>query len=190
MKPPINSFWSHELLASANTEKNLHILLKFTMNPKEKSFDDDLTNFFIESYSSNHGSYSVFECSTISPETAKVKRRRAQCDWQGDDLSAEFSTPQCTLETKYIPETSKQTEITRQMSLDRAPSGPVQIQSSATSSRSSSQVEHGFSIREQLSHKSQLYTKEAKRSSPTKKDSIDTAFTQKLTLHEQGKGKL
>jgi len=182
MKPPINSYWSHELLASGNTEKSLHILLKFSLNVEEKSFDDDLTNCFIKSYSSNDPSSSVSECSTISPETEKVIRRQPKPDWYCDNLSKVTSSPQCTLKTKCTPKTSKQTEIKRQMSLDRFQSGPVQIQSSPTSSRSFSQVEHGFSIREQLSHKSHLYTKGAERSSHATNDSMDAAFTQKSTL--------
>lgn len=170
MKPPINSFWSHELLASANTEKSLHILLKFTMNVEEKSYDDDMTNFFIKSSSSNDSSDSVSVCSTISPETAKVIRRQTLWKWQTDDWSTVLSTScQCT------PRTSEQTETTMKMSLDRAQSGPVQMQSSLTSSLSSSQVEHGFSIREQLSHKSQLYTNGTEGSSSQgKNDSVNS----------------
>jgi len=172
MKPPINSFWSHELLASANTEKSLHIILKFTMNVEEKSYDDDMSNFFISS-SSSSSSDSVSDCSTISPETAKVIRRQSHWKWQADDWSTVLSSSrQCTPRT---PRTSDETENTRKMSLDRAQSRPLQIQSSSTSSRSS-KVEHGFSIRHQLSHKSQPYTNGTNEScSQTKNDdSVDS----------------
>jgi len=130
IKPPINRFWNHELRATANTDISLHISLKFIMNVEEKSFHDVLDNFFNNSSSSNAGS--VSECSTISPETAKVARRRRQWGSHDDDWSTVLITPRkCT-----TPGTSEKTEITRQMSFDRAQSGPLKIQSSADSSRS------------------------------------------------------
>jgi len=83
MKPPINSFWSHELLVGrANMEKSLHILLKFSMTVEEKS-SDDFAHFLNESSSSNARSLSV--CSTISPETAKAIRLLSQLGSQDDE---------------------------------------------------------------------------------------------------------
>jgi len=79
MKPPINSVWSCEVTASENTEKSLHVLLRFMMNVEEDS-NDDSTNFFVET-SGSSGSAKLSLCSTISPETAKAIERRLE-QWE------------------------------------------------------------------------------------------------------------
>jgi len=57
-----------------DTEKSLHILLRFMMNVEEKSYDGDFSNLFSENSTSGRISY----CSNISPETEKVKRLQSQ----------------------------------------------------------------------------------------------------------------
>jgi len=79
MKPPIISVWGSQVTPSVNTEKSLHILLRFLMNLEDDSNFEDSSNFFETSGSS--GSAKISLCSTISPETAKAKERRSQ-QWE------------------------------------------------------------------------------------------------------------
>jgi len=64
MKPPTNSFWSHELPWSADTLEGLLILLKFMINVEEK---------FLNESSTSTSKSDRLSCSTISPETEKLK---------------------------------------------------------------------------------------------------------------------
>jgi len=126
---------------SKDAENGLHILLRFMMNVEGKSYSD-FSHFSSENRTSSSRSY----CSTISPETQKVKRLQSQWDLQDDDWSSVFLPPsQCT--------SAKSNEkFTRKMSLDRAQSHPVITQSSTTSSQSISEAEYEISSTEQLLH--------------------------------------
>jgi len=128
MKPPTKEIWDYKVEASVSTQSyvsNFHILVRFMINGELTINDDHEVNFSDEYPSSSTSGTSL--CSTISPETSKFKKLRSHWDYQDDNLST-----------------------SRRMRLERAQSGPVIIQSSATSSRSFSQAEHGLSIREQL----------------------------------------
>jgi len=74
IKPQINSFWSHQLPASAETGKGLHIMLRFLTHIEEKSYDGEVSQFFSDTSTSKSKSGGASYCSTISPETEKVKR--------------------------------------------------------------------------------------------------------------------
>jgi len=78
MKPPTTISWSPELLESDDTEKGLHILLRFAMNLGENSLDSDFNYFCSDNSTSKGKSDKVSHCSTISPETKKVKKLQSQ----------------------------------------------------------------------------------------------------------------
>jgi len=146
MKPAIQKNWDYKVEASVSIESSLHILLRFMMNGELTSYD--AANFFDENLSSSIPGTVL--CSTISPETQKFKRLRSHWDYQDDDWS-----------------------IKRKMPLGRAQSGPQIIQSSATSSRSFLQADHGISIREQLVHIGQ-FTHGSEETSSETSDSVNS----------------
>jgi len=78
MKPPTTNFWSPELLESDDTETGLQFLLKFMVNVEENSCDSDFNYFCSDNSTSKSNSDKVSHCSTISPETEKVKRLQSQ----------------------------------------------------------------------------------------------------------------
>jgi len=77
MKPLTTSFWIPELSESDDTQKGLHFLLRFMMSD-ENSGDGDLHYFSSQKSTSKSKSDKVSYCSTISPETEKVKRLQSQ----------------------------------------------------------------------------------------------------------------
>jgi len=81
MKPPTTTFWSPELSHSDDTEKGLHFLLRFMMNVEEDSCDGDFNYFCSENSTSKSKSEKVSHCSTISPETQKVKKLQSH-EWE------------------------------------------------------------------------------------------------------------
>jgi len=163
MKRPTNCFWSRELAESSDTEKGLHILLRFMINVEEKSYDGDFSYSFTENSKSTSKSNQVSQCSTISPETEKVKRLQSQLKEEDDDWSSTLCIPlqSASVRSSVI--------IRREMPLDCAQSYPILSQSSATSITSFSQTVQGIS--EQLLHKSQHCANGPKKSSTLTCDS-------------------
>jgi len=144
MKPPTTCFWSPELLESDDTEKGLHFLLRFVMTVEENSCDDDFNYFCSDNSTSKSKSDKVSHCSTISPDTEKVKRLQSQSDVETDDGSTVLCTPR-----QYA--SVRRSEIfNREMSLDRPLSHPVIAQSSATSMLPLRLAELGNLPKEQL----------------------------------------
>jgi len=166
IKPPTSSLWSLELSVRVNTKRDLHILLRFMTNVEEKSYDGDFSNLFSENSISGSQSDRISHCSTISPETKKLKRLQSQWGWDDDN----WSTVLCTPRTCALVRSNEKTKT--KISLDRAQSNPVIDQISGTSSPSFSQAEHGISIREQLSHINQRCTSETEESSTQIDDSV------------------
>jgi len=80
MKPLTTSFWIPELSKSDDTQKGLHFLLRFMMSDENSGDggDGDLHYFSSQKSTSKSRSDKVSYCSTISPETEKVKRLQSQ----------------------------------------------------------------------------------------------------------------
>jgi len=157
MKPPTNCFWSRELAESSDTEKGSNILLRFMINVEDSSYDSDFSQFFTENSTTTSKSKRVSYCSTISPETEKVKRLQSQLKEEDDDWSSVLCIPlKCA--------SGRRSDIIRsEMPLDCRKLYPILSESTTTSITSSSQAEQGIS--EQLLDKSQHCANEPTKSS-------------------------